>query len=173
MEGKELTVLQVLSETKIPAQYQNDLEAYPHVKEFFTILKKGRTKKALLFYEFFINRKEFYLDKAGIVNARTRRGNKKIRATYGSSWRTKRDKIFRPTLYRIQQGLCKMCHKWFSEKDLEVDHIYKINVENGKKDDLRNMQLLCVKCHDEKDNMKKGDERGFITGKNGTPWTHF
>ncbi len=165
----ELTIIEVLEKTKIPAMYQQDLEEYPHVKEFFTILKKGHAEKALKFYEFFIQRKEFYLTKAGITNARTKRGNKRLRRNYGSNWSKKMNKQYRPTLYKKQNGLCNACFKWFYETSLEVDHIQKVT-EGGKSNDYKNMQLLCEKCHDEKDNYKKGSIEGFTTGKNGTPW---
>lgn len=165
----EMTVLGILEKTKIPAIYQNNLEEYPHVEEFFRMLKKGKCEQALSFYEFFINRKEFYLDKKGIVNARTKRGNRRNRKNYGSNYYKKLKQYIRPSLYKKQNGLCKSCFNWFSEKEFEVDHIKKVT-EGGEREDLNNLQLLCIPCHDKKDNYIKGCEKGFLTGKMGTPW---
>ena len=59
-------------------------------------------------------------------------------------------KTHKPTLFGMQEGHCKGCHKPYYYKDLDVDHI--VAQSKGGTDNIENLQLLCGHC-----NATKGD----------------
>ena len=46
---------------------------------------------------------------------------------------------------------CKICGKKLSREEITIDHIHRIR-DGGRIFDLHNFQILCKKCHHDKDN---------------------
>lgn len=86
-----------------------------------------------------------------IINGlnKTQRTNRKTANKFGGrNWWKKRKKIV-PILLNSQNGLCNICKKSMIKEEITVDHIIPYS-EGGSKH-LNNFQLLCVKCHTDKD----------------------
>lgn len=76
--------------------------------------------------------------------------NRRNRKVYGNNWYGKngKRKIVAKMLRIAQDGLCKYCNLPLPEKD-SIDHI--VPLAEGGKHEIKNMQLLCLPCHVEKD----------------------
>lgn len=65
-----------------------------------------------------------------------------------------RDKVARPYLIATFGNKCAHCER--ADLSLDVDHIKKRGSHPELKYDLNNLQLMCRRCHDIKDNQYGG-----------------
>jgi HNH endonuclease len=150
---RKFTVLELIAYMNLPKDMIDSESDRPNLRQLMALVRHGKTILAYQFYEFFINRKLLFLTRAEIVTERRRRANKKYRQYYGNNWQgnTPKKQLYRKILIERDGKRCNHCKR--ADVFLEIDHIKK--VADGGETKPYNLQLLCVKCHDEKDNQKR------------------
>jgi hypothetical protein len=83
-----------------------------------------------------------------------REKDRRRRKVRGSGFLSRVKKI-KHNLAAIREPKCVMCKKYFELKDLTVDH--RVRFCDGGTSDYKNLQLLCLKCHESKDKVSLSD----------------
>lgn len=91
----------------------------------------------------------YYWDRNFRRRMRNRESNERSKEKYGSGYLSSK-KYIKFQLISRNGNICQLCRRTFPYTRLTIDH--KIKVTKGGTHELSQLQLLCRRCHDFKDN---------------------
>lgn len=155
-----MTIKELLEHIHVRKEHIENLENYPVLNGIFQSIVRGNESGASILYQMSQDHGNLYATADDLRRRRNKLYNLKVRRRYGNGWYGEKGKraLILNELYAVTKGYCAMCRERFDKKELEIDHIVKI--ADGGKHDQSNMQLLCVQCHDIKDNEKSTKPHG-------------
>lgn len=147
------TALELIEYMKLPQEMVNISDILPNLKFILNLIERGKIDRAKELYDLYQSKHILFLTPSQIINRRTKKNNIKLRKKYGNNWsgNTPKKQIWRDILLKKQNKKCAICGEL---GNFEFDHI--VRIADGGKHELENLQLVHLKCHDEKDNYKKG-----------------
>lgn len=155
-----MTIKELLEHIHVRTEHIENLENYPVLNGIFQQIARGNEQAASSLYQMSQDHGNLYATVDDLRRRRTKLYNLKVRRNYGNGWYGKKGKrkIILNELYAEVKGYCAICRERFDKEELEIDHI--VRIIDGGKHAKENMQLLCVACHDMKDNEKsKGSQK--------------
>lgn len=123
-------------------------EQFPVVQQIIKLLEKGELLKAETIYRNSKFSGSLYMTLDELKKTKSKRVKQRNERVYGKDFYNNVT-FYRKKLYNKQKGICPECQEWYTFTSMSLDHIVA-RVEGGS-NDISNLQMVCKKCHLEKD----------------------